>query len=135
MNPTLGLITLAAEDWYETVDFYANLLSLPVLESDEVAGRARLRAGSGLILEIVSGGWGAEAPKSPRENPVSFALRVPDLGRTIAELEHRGVWFLGEAAGGLAALADPEGNRLYLYNADTPPPAPDGWEQARTAPE
>lgn len=131
MNPTLGLITLAAEDWYETVDFYANLLGLPVIESDEVASRARLRAGPGLILEIVSGGWGAEAPKSPCESPISLSLRVADLGRTIAELEHRGAWLLAGPADGLAAVADPEGNRLYLYDADPPPPAPDGWEQAR----
>ncbi|MDP9380696.1 MAG: VOC family protein [Chloroflexota bacterium] len=128
MSPTLGLITLAAEDWYETLDFYHELLGLELLGSDESNGRARLRAGPDLVLEIVSGGWGAEDPKTPQENPVSLCLRVDDLARTVHELEHRGVWLLSEPAGGLAAIADPEGNRIYLYDTHELPHVPDGWQ-------
>ncbi len=131
MPPALGLITLAAEDWYETVAFYSELLRLPVVEQDEYANRARLRAGDSLLLEIHSGGWGSEGPKMPRENPISLCLRVENLGRIVHELEHAGACFLSEPEGGLAALMDPEGNRLYLYDTDTPPSVPDGWELAK----
>ena len=120
---TLGLVSLMVEDWYEAVDFYRELLGLELLWSDERRGRARLRAGPGVVLEIVSGGWGSEAPKSPRESPFSLCLRVADLGRTVQELEFRGVWLLAEPESGMAAIADPEGNRLYLYEGDEPPEA------------
>lgn len=126
--PTLALITLAAEDWYETVDFYHDLLGLPLVESDETHSRARLQAGPDLVLEVVSGGYGSEAPKSPRENPLSLCLRVPDLPRLTFELEQRGVWLLGEPTGGLLPLLDPEGNRVFLYDTDDLPRIPDGWE-------
>ncbi len=127
MKAVLGLLALTVEDWYETVDFYHELLGLPLLESDEQAGRARLQAGPGLLLDILSGGWGSDTPKTPRENPVALCLQVSDLSRTLQELEHRGVWLLGEAESELAALADPEGNRVYLYDAPAPPDPPDGW--------
>lgn len=125
--PTLALITLAAEDWYETVDFYHDLLGLPLIESDETRSRARLQAGPSLVLEVVSGGYGSEEPKTPRENPVSLCLRVPDLPRRTFELEQRGVWLLGEPTDGLLSLLDPEGNRVYLYDTDELPHIPDGW--------
>ncbi len=126
--PTIALITLAAEDWYETVDFYHDLLGLPLIESDETRSRARLQAAPGLVLEVVSGGYGSEEPKTPRENPVSLCLRVPDLPRRTFELEHRGVWLLGEPADSLLSLLDPEGNRVYLYDTDELPHILDGWE-------
>jgi predicted enzyme related to lactoylglutathione lyase len=85
------------------------------------------------VLEIVAGGWGAEGPKTPRENPVSLCLRVEDLTRTTHELEHRGVWLLSEPADGLASLVDPDGNRVYLYDTDDLPHIPDGWEQTTTS--
>ncbi|MBA2362032.1 MAG: hypothetical protein H0V86_00640 [Chloroflexia bacterium] len=126
--PTLALITLAAEDWYETVDFYHDLLGLPLLSSDEAHSRARLQAGPGLVLEIVSGGFGSEAPKTPRENPLSLCLHVHDLSRQAFELEQRGVWLLGEPTDGLLSLLDPEGNRVYVYDTVDLPHIPDGWE-------
>ncbi len=126
--PTLALITLAAEDWYETVDFYHDLLGLPLIASDEIHSRARLQAGPGLLLEIVSGGYGSEAPKTPRENPLSLCLHVRDLPRRTFELEQRGVWLLGEPTDGLLPLLDPEGNRVYLYDTDDLPQIPDSWE-------
>ncbi len=126
--PTLALITLAAEDWYETVDFYHVLLGLPLLASDETHSRARLQAGPGLVLEIVSGGYGSEAPKTLRKNPFALCLHVYDLPHRTFELEQRGVWLLGEPTAGLLPLLDPEGNRVYLYDTDDLPHIPDGWE-------
>lgn len=127
MRPTLALITLAAEDWFEALDFYHELLGLPVIASDELAGRARLRAGPGLVLEIVPGGWGAEGPKSVRESPYTLCLRVEQLDQLAAELEARGAAFLSEPEHGAAALMDPEGNRLLLYDTPEPPAIPDAW--------
>ncbi len=126
--PTLALIALAAEDWYETVDFYHDLLGLPLIERDESRSRARLQAGPGLVLEVVSGGYGSEEPKTPRENPVSLCIRVHDLPRRTFELEQRGVWLLREPTDGPLSLLDPEGNRVYLYDTDELPYIPDGWE-------
>ena len=128
MRASLTLITLAVEDWYETLAFYGELLGLEMLSSDEWDGRARLRAAPGLILEIVSGGWGSEEPKTVQQNPVSLCLRVEDVERLAHELEHRGVYLLGEPEGGLVVLIDPEGNRVYLYDTDDPPRVPGGWE-------
>ncbi|MDP9351698.1 MAG: hypothetical protein M3P51_09190 [Chloroflexota bacterium] len=135
MRAIVGLISLTVEDWYEAVDFYHELLGLPLLESDEQTGRARLQAAPGLLLELLSGGWGSETPKTPRENPVALCLRVPALARTLQELEYRGVWLLGEPSNGLAPVADPEGNRVYLYDAPTPPSPADGWSLAEVQSE
>ncbi len=124
---TVALITLAAEDWYETVDFYHELLGLPLILSDEQKSRARLRAGPGLVLEILSGGWGSEGPKGPKQNPVSLCLKVEDVARAAHELEACGACFLSEPHDGLVALMDPEGNRVYLYDTEELPIVPDGW--------
>lgn len=129
------MITLAAEDWYETVAFYNELLGLELLQSDELRGRARLDTGSGVILEIHSGGWGSEGPKTPRENPVALCLRVESLERVVGELEFKGACLLTAPESGLVALMDPEGNRVCLYDTPSLPEAPDGWEGIGTGGE
>ena len=128
MGASLTLITLAVEDWYESVAFYNELLGLKIISSDEWDGRARLQAAPGLVLELLSGGWGSEEPKAVRQNPVSLCLRVEALALLAHELEHRGVCLLGEPEDGLLALMDPEGNRLYLYDTEELPRVPDGCE-------
>lgn len=129
MGATLAHVRLAAEDWFEALDFYHELLGLPIVARDELAGCARLQAGPGLVLEIVSGGWGVEGPKSARENPVTLCLRVERLDRLAAELEARGAAFLSEPERGAAALMDPEGNRLLLYDTPEPPAHAPPWEE------
>ncbi len=126
--PIVGMVTLAAERWGEMVTFYNELLGLDLLQSDERNKRARLRAGPGLVLEIHAGGWGSEKRKTTRLNPVSLCLRVNNLPDTVRDLEHQGVSLLGEVAGGVEAVLDPEGNRIYLYFTDDLPRVPDGWE-------
>ncbi len=131
MSATLALVTLSVEDWYEAVDFYHDILGLELVACDEVAGRARLRAAPGVLLEIHSGGWGSEFPKGPKQNPVTICLRVERLDTLAAELEHRGVYLLGEPERGALLLADPEGNRLCLFESEQSPTVPDGWELER----
>lgn len=128
MTATLGLITLMAEDWYETVDFYADLLGLRILESDEIAGRAKLALAPDVVLEIQSGGWGCEGAKSAKESPVALCLQTDDLTKKSIELEYRGVQFVREPEEHLLSIMDTEGNRLYLYDTPDPPRIPDGWD-------
>ena len=130
---SLGTIVLCAEDWYETLDFYHELLGLPLVSLDEVGCRARLSLGGEVLFEILSGGWGANGVKSPRENPVTLCLRVPEVDKLSLELESRGAMFFAEPADGMAALMDPEGNRVYLYVGPDPPRTLDGWELQREA--
>lgn len=123
----MGLITLMAEDWYETVDFYSDLLGLEVTQIDEIGGRARLKIGQESLLEIQSGGWGSEGPKQPRQNPISLCFQTDNLSKLAVELEHRGVGFIHEPEEHLLSIMDTEGNRLYLYDTPDPPLVPDGW--------
>ncbi len=124
----LALITLAAEDWYETVDFYRDVLGLTPVWLDRRHSRARFHIAPGLLLEVHSGGWGADGPKSARENPMSLCFRVPSVERAAVQLEGSGACLLSEPAHGLLALMDPEGNRVYLFEGDDVPLVPDGWE-------
>src|SRR5215213_2705489 len=59
------MVTLAVEDWDETVAFYHERLGLELLQRDEPTKRARLRAGPELVLEIHAGGWGARSARRP----------------------------------------------------------------------
>lgn len=123
MTAVLGVISLSVEDWFECLDFYHELLGLEVLESDELKGRARLRGADGLVLELRAGGWGSDGVKSARENPASLWFRVESVQRAEYLLDSMGAAVLEESGEHLIALMDPDGNRLYLYDTDSPPAA------------
>lgn len=121
MSAALGLVSLTVEDWFECLDFYHELLGLELLESDELKGRARLRAGGNLLLELRAGGWGSDGVKSARESPAALWFRVESIERTEYMLDSMGAAVLEESGEHLLVLMDPDGNRLCLYDTETPP--------------
>jgi predicted enzyme related to lactoylglutathione lyase len=103
------------EDMAGAISFYRDVLGLPLLDQGE--GWAHFEAGHGALLELMSGGIAAQAPKRPDEQSIVLGLRVTDLERASAELELAAV-HLGEtgAYGNTrwVHLTDPEGNQLEI---------------------
>ncbi len=123
---SLGLICVLAEDWYELVDFYVDVIGLSPVDIDESKERALLEDTRGLSILILSGGEGQELPKGPRHNSFYVSFVVNDLPTIVSELEYRGVFFW-QIDEGILAVMDPDGNLLYLSDENRYGHIPDGW--------
>jgi len=123
---SLSLICVLAEDWYELVDFYVDVIGLSPVDIDESKERALLKDARGLSILILSGGEGQELPKGPKHNSFYVSFVVNDLPAMVSELEYRGVvfWQIDE---GILAVMDPDGNLLYLSDENRYGFIPDGW--------
>ncbi len=114
----VGYINLHVGDVRRELEFYRDLLDLPVVFQDEPLRFVRFDAGVGLA--IVDGGVKAPDPQEDRLTGIGFV--VPDVDAAYAALEQKGVRFTMKPArqpwgGYMAMFADPEGNVFYLDTA------------------
>ena len=114
----LGIVWagLLVADLEGAINFYRNILELPLIEGEERC--AMFDAGNGAVLELWPAGFASTAPKTPKQQSLRIAFKVENLDETIAALQSRGVQFIGEvgeyAGDRWIYFADPEGNRLEL---------------------
>lgn len=118
INLTLYALRVFARDWQECVDFYEQVLELPLRFRDDDLGWAEFDVGGPSLAverlqpddddaEVLSGRF------------VGASLRTKDIQATYQVLHDRGVEFVGpptqQSWGGvLAHFKDPEGNVLTL---------------------
>jgi predicted enzyme related to lactoylglutathione lyase len=107
---------LFVADMEEAVNFYRDVLSLPLIERKQ--GCALFDAGGGSLFELWPTGVSSSTPKTPDCQSLKIAFKVENLDEAIYELKSRGVQFLGEIGEYESSrwinFADPEGNRLEL---------------------
>ena len=121
----IGVILLKVRAFPEMLAFYRDKLGLPVSninpggEDKPLINWVRFET-HGTAIELF-----AERPTEagnlplPRKNAMIIAFKVADIQTVYGELQRRGVEFMkgiGEAEWGwYVHFADPEGNRLQLY--------------------
>ena len=121
----VDFVSLPTQDLERATDFYANVVGLdagPALAGgrDTPAMGAEFETGTVTIALIVTERLGIEF--SPHNVPI--ALHVDDVEASRAELESRGVTFLGETIDSgvclQALFKDPDGNVLDLHHRYAP---------------
>ncbi len=103
-----GLVTLYVRDVGEAVRFYVETLGMKLVE-ERAGGAAVIDAGDGFRL-----GLEKRSEKGAGAPPVGLHPKLP-LKEAIAIFENRGIRFSLE--GDRAVFEDPDGNRLYLCQA------------------
>lgn len=115
----ISYVHLLVEDWSMALEFYRDLVRLPLDQVAEEEQSASFDLG-GTRLVISGGGTGCPHPKGPAQNAFVPNLECEGIEQTVAELAARGVPFispLAESVDGykLATFVDPEGNRIQLF--------------------
>ena len=116
----LDLVTIQVRNWTEAVEWYTEVLGLPIITSDEDDGFCMFGT-DGAALALASDH--PDQAAGTGENRLAPAFRVADLDSTLERLRSLGVrvdsHIDGEDEGyRLARIYDPEGNRLHLYCYD-----------------
>ena len=116
MNVIQHGIILFVEKYVECVDFYRDVLSLPVAYVNE--SFTCFHFGSAYLM-VEEGGTCSTAEKSRAQNPTVLRFDVSDLEAAAAELESKGcpVERLSFEWGRIGAFNDPDGNRCEMKNA------------------
>ena len=113
-------VTVSAKDFDAAVDFYENKLGLPLSARYGQMPGAEFETGNLTIAVLKSDAFDME----PRTNNHPIALRVDDVAAARAELESRGVKFLGDTLDTgvchMAPFQDSEGNTLLLHHRYAP---------------
>jgi predicted enzyme related to lactoylglutathione lyase len=120
----MDFVSVPAKDLDGARAFYGDVLGLPCSSvwqrGDAPAMGAEFETGSMTIALIASEAIGI--PFSPHAVPI--ALRVDDVAAARAQLESRGVEFLGDDIDSgvchMAHFKDPEGNVLMLHHRYAP---------------
>jgi catechol 2,3-dioxygenase-like lactoylglutathione lyase family enzyme len=114
-------ITVATRDFDAAVEFYANVLGLPLSKRWGDMPAAEFETGNLTIAVMESEAFGLKF----QTNNHPIALRVEDVAAAQAELESRGVEFKGEIIDSgvchQALFEDPDGNMLDLHHRYAPP--------------
>ena len=109
-------VTVSAKDFDVAVDFYRNTLGLPLSARYGEMPGAEFETGNLTIAVLQSEAFDIE----PRANNHPIALRVDDVHAARAELESKGVKFLGDTLDTgvchMAPFQDSEGNTLLLHH-------------------
>jgi catechol 2,3-dioxygenase-like lactoylglutathione lyase family enzyme len=113
----LDLVTIQVRNWTAAVQWYTEVLGLPIVTSDEDDGFCMLGT-DGAALALASDHL--DQAVGTEQNRLAPAFRVADLDGTLDRLRSLGVkvdpHIDGEDEGyRLARIYDPEGNRLHLY--------------------
>ena len=113
-------VTVSAKDFDVAVDFYRNTLGLPLSARYGEMPGAEFETGNLTIAVLQSEAFDIE----PRANNHPIALRVDDVHAARAELESKGVKFLGDTLDTgvchMAPFQDSEGNTLLLHHRYAP---------------
>ena len=120
----VDFVALPTQDLDKAADFYANVLRLEPgprwQRSGQDALGAEFETGTVTLALIVTEAVGIEF--SPHKVPI--ALHVDDVASARAELESRGVTFLGDTIDSgvchQALFHDPDGNLLDLHHRYAP---------------
>ena len=115
----IGYVHLLVENWAMALEFYRDLVGLPVeqlFENDEWVSFDT----QGAKLVVYGGGVGSMQAKGADKNAFIPNVECEDIETTVAELEARGVPFIAPIADNgegykLATFVDPEGNRIQLF--------------------
>lgn len=126
----VDFVSIPTEDLTRAMDFYENVLGLPRSTVWQRPGQEPLGAEyeTGTVTLALLACERLGIPFQP--NVVPIALRVDDVAAARAELEARGVSFMGETIDSgvchQAIFKDPDGNSLDLHHRYAPRmPAPD----------
>ena len=113
-------VTVSAKDFDVAVDFYRNTLGLPLSARYGEMPGAEFETGNLTLAVLQSEAFDIE----PRANNHPIALRVDDVHAARAELESKGVKFLGDTLDTgvchMAPFQDSEGNTLRLHHRYAP---------------
>jgi predicted enzyme related to lactoylglutathione lyase len=113
-------VTVSAKNFDAAVDFYENTLGLPLSARYGQMPGVEFETGNLTIAVLRSEAFNIE----PRTNNHPIALRVDDVHAARAELESRGVKFLGDTLDTgvchMAPFEDSEGNTLLLHHRYAP---------------
>lgn len=115
----MSYVHLLVEDWSMAVQFYRDIVGLPIDQLFEMEQSASFTL-NGMILVITGGGIGSTRPKGADRNAFIPNIECDDIEQTVEELESRGVPFitpLSESPDGyrLITFVDPEGNRIQIF--------------------
>jgi len=114
-------VSVATKDFDSAVEFYGNVLSLPLSKRWGQMPAAEFETGTLTIAVMQSDAFGIEF----RANNHPIALRVDDVAAARAVLESRGVQFKGDIVDSgvchQAFFEDPDGNVLGLHHRYAPP--------------
>ena len=124
---TIEHVGIAADDTRALADWYSRALGFrEFFRTDDPMPTIFLRDDSGAAVEIFARKPGEPRPAFADRTGMHLAIAVDDFDAAAADLEARGVVFLGEPkavfAGGRARFfADPEGNRLHIVHRPVRP--------------
>jgi catechol 2,3-dioxygenase-like lactoylglutathione lyase family enzyme len=114
-------VTVATQDFDAAVEFYRDVLGLPLSKRWGQMPAAEFETGNLTIAVMQSDAFGIEF----RANNHPIALRVDDVAAARSELESRGVEFKGDILDSgvchQAFFEDPDGNMLDLHHRYAPP--------------
>ena len=122
----VDFVVVPTDVFDDAVAFYGEVLDLPCIDRYGSVPGAEFQAGNLTIAVMENKALGREF----RPNTMPIALHVADVDAARAELEARGVAFLGDTFDtGVckqAIFTDPDGNPLVLHHRYAPPkPKPD----------
>lgn len=114
----VGFIAFPAADFNKSLEFYRDVLELPLIKmgEDDFSKFAHFSCGNmGLHLY--------EWTKEFKRAHTGLQVYVKDIDSLYVELTEKGVDFIGEVrteawGGRTATLSDPDGNRFDLLNID-----------------
>lgn len=112
----IGVI-LNTENYPACVEFYRDVLGLPVLfANDEPGEQLTCLDMGGVYLMVETGGRAAKQAKDIKDCPTKFRFNTPDIETTSEQLRQRGVAVevRSHSWGTTAEFCDPDGNRCAL---------------------
>jgi predicted enzyme related to lactoylglutathione lyase len=123
-TPTLitgvDFVTVPTKDFPAAREFYGTALGLPCSAEYESMPGAEFEAG-GLTLQVLDA---AAIGREFHAHRFPVAFHVEDVAATRAELESRGVSFIGETIDSgvchMAPLEDPDGNVFMIHHRYAP---------------
>ena len=122
MIKRLDNVGIAVRDIRRAIDFYTGVLGLEG-QAGETDGTVQIGNASLYIFQTQASGSGAVGRTADyMQNPVGIdhlAFEVADIEQAGAELERRGVTFVGPVVGNpgefrYRGFTDPDGNMLYI---------------------
>jgi catechol 2,3-dioxygenase-like lactoylglutathione lyase family enzyme len=115
----VDFISVPVSDMQRSVEWYRDTLGVPQTRE---GGFPEFKLGDNAFLYLIDPTALGSEFKTPHTSPI--ALRVADVAETRAELEARGIEFLGEVYDTgvchMAPFDDPDGNRFVLHRRYAP---------------